>query len=158
MHCLSLATIKGLKSKIMKAGCSLDLFFTNNFFPFDLWIWISLIKSSSDFLWLFSLSPAPTATLVFVVFMTSLFSCLILCAGLTVSHFFSSYSIHNSLLSSNLPPSPVALPAAPLVPPVTSGSFAVCSGARLKPSPTGSQLPWPKPPSLPYAFSLFRSP
>lgn len=72
----------------MKAGCSLDRFFTNNFFPFDLWIWISLIKSSSDFLRVFSLSPAPPATLVFVVPMTSLFSCLALCAGLTVSHFF----------------------------------------------------------------------
>lgn len=69
------------------------------------------------------------------------------------SFFCSSYGIHNSSLARNLPPPPAALPAAPLVPPVTSGSFTVlsragppalrCCGPSLQPSlvPTLCLLP-----------------
>lgn len=44
----------------MKSDCSLDLLFTNNFSPFDLWMWISNIKSS----W-FPCPPQPTWNLLF---------------------------------------------------------------------------------------------
>lgn len=116
----------------MKSDCSLDLFFTKNFFPFDLWIWISLIKSSC-------FPCPPTATLVFFVPMTSLLSCLVLCGGLT-QFFFSYYSISNCFTTEILLPLQLFFHHLSwcLLCPQVPNSLSVCSRAQPRPCPTTS--------------------
>lgn len=103
----------------MKSDCSLDLFFTKNFFPFDLWIWISLIKSS--------FFPQPPQSPWYLLYPWPLSSAVWFFVVVWHRNFFFFLEHPQFLHYRNLPPPPVALPASLLVPPVSTGSrFPQC--------------------------------
>lgn len=145
----------------MKAGCSLDLFFHQQLFP----LWPLNLNFPYQIIVWFPMTvlafPSPHSHPgICCSHDLSLQLFYFMCWFDSQSFFFCSCGIHNSLLSSYLPPSPVALPAAPWVPPVTSGSFTLLQGLAktlaFQLSVTVAQASIPIL-SLPYAFSLLRS-